>query len=149
MLPAPSLPEVLADPRAEVRLLGFGDNALNFELLVWCKDPPGHARLKSDLYYHIEANLRRAGTEIPFPQRTLHVSADEVADVIERVQESRPTAPFHNYGDVSTSVPPPLVWRRASRPRRLRSGRQARSARPRPGRPLQSRGRDPPRDTSQ
>ncbi len=94
---AKSHPEVLADPRAEVRLLGFGDSALNFELLVWSKDPPGHALLKSDLYYHIEANLRRAGIEIPFPQRTLHVSADEVAEVIERVQESRPTAPIELY----------------------------------------------------
>ena len=45
----------------------------------------------------IEANLRRAGIEIPFPQRTLHVSADEVAAVIERVQEPRAAAPIELY----------------------------------------------------
>lgn len=94
---AKSHPAVLTDPRPEVRLIGFGDSALNFELLVWSKDPPGHALLKSDLYYDIEANLRRAGIEIPFPQRTLHVSADEVAAVIERVQEARTPVPIELY----------------------------------------------------
>jgi potassium-dependent mechanosensitive channel len=94
---AKSHPAALADPRPEVRLLGFGDSALNFELLVWSKDPPGHARLKSDLYYDIEANLRRAGIEIPFPQRTLHVSANEVAAVIDHVQASRAPAPIELY----------------------------------------------------
>ena len=84
---ATSHPAVLADPRPEVRLLGFGDSALNFELLVWSNDPPGQALLRSDLYYHIEADLRGAGIEIPFPQRTLHVSADEVAAVLAHVRE--------------------------------------------------------------
>jgi small-conductance mechanosensitive channel len=94
---ARSHPAVLSDPRPEVRLLRFGDSALNLELLVWSKEPSGHPGLKSDLNFHIEANLRRAGIEIPFPQRTLHVSADEVAALIERVQEARAPAPIELY----------------------------------------------------
>jgi small-conductance mechanosensitive channel len=102
---AASHPAVLAEPRAEVRLLGFGDSALTFELLVWSKDPPGHARIKSDLYHHIEANLRRGGIEIPFPQRTLHVSADEVSAVISRVQQMHAAAWIGLYD--SHGVPAP------------------------------------------
>ena len=88
---------MLADPHPDVRLVGFGDSALNFELLVWTKDPPGHVLLESDLYYAIEANLRRAGIEIPFPQRTLHVAADEVDAVIERLRDARAAAPVALY----------------------------------------------------
>jgi hypothetical protein len=88
---------VLPDPRPEVHLLGFGDSALAFELLVWSKDPPGHARLKSDLYHHIEANLRRAGIDIPFPQRTLHVSPNEIAAVIEQFGATRTAGSIRLY----------------------------------------------------
>jgi small-conductance mechanosensitive channel len=86
---AKSHPGVLADPRPDVRFLGFGDSALNLELLVWSNDPPGQALLKSDLFYQVEANLRRAGIEIPFPQRTLHVSADEIGAVVDRIRDAR------------------------------------------------------------
>jgi len=86
---ARSDPRVLADPRAEVRFIGFGDSALSFELLVWSNDPPGQELLKSDLHYQIEASLRRAGIEIPFPQRTLHIPAGEVATVLERLKDGR------------------------------------------------------------
>jgi potassium efflux system protein len=68
-------PEVLADPRPEVRFEGFGESALSFELLVWTRDPRAQSHIKSDLYYRIEENLRRHGVEIPFPQRTLHLPA--------------------------------------------------------------------------
>jgi hypothetical protein len=43
------------------------------------------ALLQSDLNYQVEAALRRAGIDIPFPQRTLHVSAEDVGAILERV----------------------------------------------------------------
>jgi small-conductance mechanosensitive channel len=85
-------PEVLTHPRPEVRFGGFGDNALNFELLVWSADPPGQAQLRSDLYYQIEANLRRAGIEVPFPQRTLHLPAAEIDALTARLRGEEPSA---------------------------------------------------------
>ncbi len=74
-------PDVVADPRPSVRLERFGDNALDFDLMVWTRVPKGQFELKSDLNYRIEAGLRRAGIEIPFPQRTLHVSAAEIEKI--------------------------------------------------------------------
>jgi potassium-dependent mechanosensitive channel len=86
---ATSHPGVLADPHPSVRFVGFGDSALSFELLVWSNDPPGQVTLKSELYYLLEASLRRAGIEIPFPQRTLHIPPDEVAAVLDRMKDAR------------------------------------------------------------
>jgi small-conductance mechanosensitive channel len=67
--------DVLTQPRPTVEFRAFGDNALHFELLVWTSDPMTQERLKSDLLYRIEANLRRHGLEVPFPQRDVHLRA--------------------------------------------------------------------------
>jgi small-conductance mechanosensitive channel len=67
-------PEVMSSPPPEVYFVGFGDSSLDFEIAVWASDkayrPLG---FRSSLYYAIEARLREAGIEIPFPQRDLHV----------------------------------------------------------------------------
>jgi small-conductance mechanosensitive channel len=111
---ARSHPGVLADPRPDVFLLGFGDNALNFELLVWTKDPPGQPALKSELYYEIEASLRTAGIVIPYPQRTLRVAPEDVDAVVDRVQQKR-IAPEVALYDPSGA---PTVVRRTAAPTR-------------------------------
>lgn len=64
---------VLAKPAAELRFLGFGDSSLDFDLLFWTVDARQQFRIKSDATYALEAALRRAGVEIPFPQRDIHV----------------------------------------------------------------------------
>ncbi|WP_291986466.1 mechanosensitive ion channel domain-containing protein [Candidatus Accumulibacter sp. ACC007] len=59
----------------DVWLVNFGDSSLDFELVVWVSHDlamsPGrtHARY----LWEIETALGRAGIEIPFPQRDLHV----------------------------------------------------------------------------
>ncbi len=65
--------DVLSVPPPQVWFKGFGDSALNFELLVWIADPSKQPAISSELYVRIEANLRRHQIEIPFPQRDLHV----------------------------------------------------------------------------
>lgn len=67
--------DVLRTPRPQVWFQDFGDSSLKFELLVWIKDPRKQFRLKSDLNYLIDSNLRRYGIEIPFPQRDLHLQS--------------------------------------------------------------------------
>jgi len=55
---------------------GFGDNALNFALVVWIRQSRAKRALtgiKSDYYYAIHRALLKAGIEIPFPQRDLHL----------------------------------------------------------------------------
>jgi small-conductance mechanosensitive channel len=73
-------PEVEADPRPQVQLLGFGASSLDLELLVWTRDPRDKNRLESDLNFRIEESLRRHGIEVPFPQLDLHVRAQGAAD---------------------------------------------------------------------
>ncbi len=65
--------EVLASPAPQVFFLGFGDNALNFELLVWIAQPHRQLVIKSDLYFAIEAVFRQHHIEVPFPQQDLHL----------------------------------------------------------------------------
>lgn len=65
--------DVLAEPEPAVWFKGFGDSALEFELLVWVQDPRLRFRLRSRLYYAISAAVRREGIQIPFPQRDVHI----------------------------------------------------------------------------
>jgi small-conductance mechanosensitive channel len=52
----------------------FADSSLNFKLLVWM-DVRLYAErvIKSALYFSIFDELKKAGIEIPFPQRDLHI----------------------------------------------------------------------------
>ncbi len=65
--------QILKAPAAQVFFTGFGDSALEFELLVWIANPSQQVVIRSDLYFAIEASLRRHQIEIPFPQRDLHI----------------------------------------------------------------------------
>ena len=77
-------PLVSKSEKPSVLFVGYGDSAINFELII-CIDvrntPPG--RVRSALYFAIFDALGRAGIEIPFPQREVHIrsplSAEEAA----------------------------------------------------------------------
>lgn len=75
-------PEILRYPQPQVWFQGFGDSSLDFDLLVWIREPPHKERIRSDLYYLVEANLRRYQIEIPFPQRDLHVRSPQIEELI-------------------------------------------------------------------
>ncbi len=67
---------VLKDPEPSVRLLGFGDSAINLELRVWISDPQnGTTKVKSQVLWGIWRRFRDHGIEIPFPQRDLHLKS--------------------------------------------------------------------------
>jgi potassium-dependent mechanosensitive channel len=66
-------PDVLAEPTPRVFFKGFGENGLDFDLLIWITEPRKQFRIMSDLYFRIEAILRHRKIEIPFPQRDLNV----------------------------------------------------------------------------
>ena len=60
--------------RPVVRFVKYADNSINFELLVWIdvrKTP--RRRVRSNLYFVIFEELAKAGIEIPFPQRDVHI----------------------------------------------------------------------------
>ena len=70
---ASSHASVLKSPPPQVLFKSFGDSSLNFELLVWTKEPERQFLLTSDLYYKIYEVLGQRQIEIPFPQRDLHL----------------------------------------------------------------------------
>ncbi|NJL02524.1 MAG: mechanosensitive ion channel [Spirulinaceae cyanobacterium RM2_2_10] len=88
-------PDVLGHPEPTVFFKGFGESALNFDLLVWIAEPPKQFRIKSDLYFALERCLRDRQLEIPFPQRDLHLrsgalplaASPELSQSLERLSE--------------------------------------------------------------
>lgn len=65
--------DILATPAPQVFFSGFGDSALDFQLLVWIAQPERQMVIKSNLFFAVEASLRQHQIEIPFPQRDLHI----------------------------------------------------------------------------
>ncbi|TWI68614.1 mechanosensitive ion channel-like protein [Desulfobotulus alkaliphilus] len=60
---------VCRDPEPRVRMRGFGDSSLNFELLCWIEKPEQRGLVSHELYMEIYKSLNRHEIEIPFPQR--------------------------------------------------------------------------------
>ena len=81
-----------------VRFVEYGDNSINFELLFWM-DIQKYARRKvrSELYFAIFEELKKAGIEIPFPQRDIHLRGN--ADLDNRREETL-IAKDANPGDI-------------------------------------------------
>jgi small-conductance mechanosensitive channel len=69
---------VVAHPPPTVVFTQFGDSSINFELRVWIDDPWQIPMVRSALYFSIWYRLKKAGIEIPFPQRDLHFRSGEV-----------------------------------------------------------------------
>ena len=65
---------------AQVWLTGFGDNSVDFALVVWlCPESvkrPG--KVVSDYNWALAEALDRHGIEIPFPQRDLHIRSGQL-----------------------------------------------------------------------
>lgn len=71
---AAEIEDVLKDPAPAVVFKGFGDSSLDFELRVWTDSMPDRpSAFKSPLYFAIWDKFKKAGVEIPFPQRDLHL----------------------------------------------------------------------------
>tara|TARA_R110001592_G_scaffold126312_1_gene337306 strand:- start:832 stop:1986 length:1155 start_codon:yes stop_codon:yes gene_type:complete len=73
-------PDVLKDPEPDVLFKEYGDNSLNFDLLVWTSTFINRPTvLKSQLYYLIFEKFKEHNVEIPFPQRDLHIKSGNMA----------------------------------------------------------------------
>ncbi len=67
-------PDVLSEPAPVVRLMSFGDSAVEFELRVWSTTlVHKRGKLISDLNFAIYEKFQQHGVEIPFPQREVHL----------------------------------------------------------------------------
>ena len=70
--------EVLPTPAPDVFLKNFGDNAIEFDLMVWIRNPERHAAIRSALNFRIEELLNHHDISIPYPQRDLHLRTEQV-----------------------------------------------------------------------
>lgn len=66
-------PDVATEPVPVVALTGFGDSALNFQVLAWTPDADRLLVTTSALAMGIYDSLNAAGISIPFPQREVRL----------------------------------------------------------------------------
>src|SRR6266545_2122549 len=67
-------PHTLKEPAPSVFLEQFGENSIDFKLVVWSSEMSARpSRYRSDLNFAIAGKFREAGIEFPFPQRDLHI----------------------------------------------------------------------------
>ncbi|MEM6450799.1 MAG: mechanosensitive ion channel domain-containing protein [Cyanobacteria bacterium P01_D01_bin.105] len=70
--------EVLPMPAPNVFLKTFADSAIEFDLMVWIRNPERHAAIRSALNFRIEALLTQHEISIPFPQRDVNLQVDSM-----------------------------------------------------------------------
>lgn len=91
MVAAAAVPRVLTDPKPSCRLIGFGDNAVNFQVRVWINDPQnGVVNVKSNILLEIWKRFQEHGIDLPFPQRVLHHKSIPELEVAIRTQDKPP-----------------------------------------------------------
>lgn len=74
---------VVQDPKPRVRMRGFGDSSLDFELLCWVKQPALRGLVSHQLYMKIYKELNAADIEIPFPQRDVWMRTADAGESSE------------------------------------------------------------------
>ncbi|MEX1020158.1 MAG: mechanosensitive ion channel domain-containing protein [Litorilinea sp.] len=64
---------VMKDPAPMILFTAFGESSLDFIVNIWIADISDALRVLSDIHFMIFSEFKKAGIEIPFPQRDLHV----------------------------------------------------------------------------
>jgi small-conductance mechanosensitive channel len=70
--------QVLEKPEPRMRFRNFGESALEYELLCWIRGPKRAGRARHELLRGIDAALRAAELEIPYPKRDVALSGGSV-----------------------------------------------------------------------
>ena len=71
-------PAILKDPPPVVLFKGFGDSSLDFELRVFLSGMDNYIPVWHSVNCAIDDTFRKAGIEIAFPQRDLHIRSTDV-----------------------------------------------------------------------
>jgi len=64
------------DPEPAVRLVQFGDSSIDFELLIWIREPEFRGRAIDELNRAINEEFLKQGISMPFPQRDIHIRTE-------------------------------------------------------------------------
>lgn len=71
---AAQCPDVVNNPAPGVRLMGFGDSSVDFELRVWTETLFHRPNLlRSQVNKEIWRSFKKYGVQIPYPQRDVHI----------------------------------------------------------------------------
>lgn len=73
----------------QVRLTSFGDNSLNFELVIWISPAvvKRHGWIKSAYLWEIETLFSKNNISFPFPQRDIHIKSGNFDMLVEATEE--------------------------------------------------------------
>jgi CRP-like cAMP-binding protein len=108
---AQSTPGVLAEPPASVIVRDFSDSSVGYSVRYFIREFGRRDLVSGDLRSRIWYALQRAGFEIPFPQRTVHLH-EISAEAIERTERRRVTSRETALGGVDFLAPLPVESRR-------------------------------------
>ena len=67
----------MPEPPPSVRLVSFGDSALEFQALVWIIQPEFRAKATDQINRAICEEFGKRGIEIPFPRREVRIRTDK------------------------------------------------------------------------
>ena len=73
---AESNPQCLDEPTPLLQILAFGDSSINLQFSVWALREE-FLKVRNQVFREIKVAFDETGIEIPFPQRTLHLSKTE------------------------------------------------------------------------
>ena len=86
---AADVPQVLTEPAPQVLVREFAESAVAYECRLWTHEPWKAADLTDAFLTRAHAALARAGMEIPFPQRSVHlVGARPVQDPVQTSRDA-------------------------------------------------------------
>ena len=68
------------DRLAGLLFFGYGESSIDFRLVCYTNEVRSRLGVASDLRFRLFQGLGRAGIEIPFPQRDLHIKTGAPAD---------------------------------------------------------------------
>ncbi len=71
------VPEICPDPPPTVRLMSFGDSAIDYDIMFWIRDYNRNVLIADDLRSRIWYKFQQRGIEIPWPIRTVYMRDDE------------------------------------------------------------------------
>ena len=92
------VPTVLAEPAPSVLFVRFGDSSLDFEVRAFVGELSKRLQTTHELHVGIDAALRAAGIEIPFPQRDLHLRSVDAGAAIGLRRSRGEPAPSNGDG---------------------------------------------------
>jgi small-conductance mechanosensitive channel len=66
-------PNVCTNPEPRVRMRGFGDSAINMELLCWIEEPVLNGSVTHNLYMSVYTKFNELGIEIPYNKQDIYI----------------------------------------------------------------------------